>query len=404
MTPFFVMFSGLPLGTLFEVPGLGLYRKLGDRKVCRAEHYLGRKLGVRPVAPVYDQDPQEMVLVRERRREDVEDRRLVNDYNGHARRGPDACRANSGRRTGDSMRFITRKQAQDRTVRQDSKAGFEIKVTTSPELAKLLDLGGKMGAIREALTTRYGATHRDSVELVRTLVQDADNSTARNTKLCEDVRRQGELIARLYDDKGLLAREKNALEAEGTRLRDRINELEVEVERQRTHVWELKQALMGRPQGLGPKAFANVGTCPWIFRTESGDPKARTGRTTRMLTAALDGLIAGQKVLVCTTGSGLTPRTLMATAEQMLRERVEGVIANSTTRTLSVKGFPGRARFAILPPPAMVDQIERDLERGDIYVDHFAVEKMFTILTGVDGRSRAMLRLAYPRLAAQLDR
>lgn len=411
-----VRFQSLPVGAVFSCPDPSwspLRVKLNENS---AGDYPPGPMG--PGQPSYHFTGLEWCLVRERRT-GPEDRRVRNDYNGHAARGPNACRGNAGRRTGDSMRFVQRKQAQDRTVRSEDFVQGIPEPTTFGEhyFAKLAeDYKGKLRAIRDALTIRYGATHRDSVELVRTLVKDADAQTA-------DIRRQGESIEgllkavrsheanfeRLREDSMTATREKNALEEQATRLRDRINDLECELQQTRDRMLRerarYQMAVMGRPTGLGPQAFKKACAatfythCPSKFFNE----KIASGRTTRMLTAALDAMIDGEKVLVC--GATIQERArLLQQAEGMLRSRVQRYTTNNTLRELSCPPFPGRVRFAVLPPPVQAARIERDLERGDIFVDHYAVERLFDALTHEDGRSRGMLRLAYPNLAKQLDR
>lgn len=470
-----VRFQSLPVGAVFSCPDPSwspLRVKLNENS---AGDYPPGPMG--PGQPSYHFTGLEWCLVRERRT-GPEDRRVRNDYNGHAARGPNACRGNAGRRTGDSMRFVQRKQAQDRTVRQDPKPSINdykigpaklifagasslsadandvtiyyekgkeprivvdvglIEFGPSPSenfvqgipepttfgeryFAKLAeDSKGKLRAIRDALTIRYGATHRDSVELVRTLVKDADAQTA-------DIRRQGESIEgllkavrsheanfeRLREDSMTATREKNALEEQATRLRDRINDLECELQQTRDRMLRerarYQMAVMGRPTGIGPQAFKKACACAATFYTRCPrkffNEKIASGRTTRMLTAALDAMIDGEKVLVC--GATIQERArLLQQAEEMLRRRVQSFTTNNTLRELSCPPFPGRVRFAVLPPPVQVERIEQDLARGDIFVDHYAVERLFSILTETDGRSTAMLRLAYPNLAAQLDR
>lgn len=341
------------------------------------------------------------------------------------RRDPRGKRQRPGRRFADKVE----QQRIGQTVRQDSKPGLELnlKVDVGPELKALTILG----RVDSVLDRHFGPFRRFGIEhlpeLVQLVVDKADErgkeiqaQQRRMTKVREALNlpigdpveaikglqsaleASQRVFERQRDLSAETTREKNALEAEGTRLRDRINELEVEVEKQKTRVWEMKRAMLGRPTGLGPMAFAQAfTTCPWKFRQEFSE-KTASGRTTRMLTAALDAMIDGGKVLVC--GAGSDWKRLMQQAEQMLRARVPSFTTNNTTRQLSCPPFPGRVRFAVLPPPVQVDRVERDLERGDIFVDHFAVERMFSILSETDGRSVAMLRLAYPRLAAQLDR
>lgn len=242
----------------------------------------------------------------------------------------------------------------------------------------------RMAAVREALNLPIG----DPVEAIKGLQkQNADlkemiEDSSRRLQDCPyglAGDRWWDIVARLGDE---LQQTKDRMERERKRyLRER---------------GEMKAMMLGRPTGLGPRAFAQA--CKFQF-----SEKTASGRTTRMLTAALDAMIDGEKVLVC--GTTVQDRArLMQQAEDMLRKRVQHYTTNTTLREVSCPPFPGRVRFAVLPPPAQVDRVERDLERGDIFVDHYAVERLFSILTEVDGRSTAMLRLAYPRLAAQLDR
>lgn len=474
-----VRFQSLPVGAVFSSPDPSwspLRVKLNDNS---AGDYPPGPMG--PGQPSYHFTGLEWCLVRVRERErrtGAEDRRSVNDVNAHMDRGPNACRANAGRREGDSERF---KERLARTARQDSKPGLEMTLTVDvgPELRLI-------GKIDKILGNHFGVFRRAGLEAIPDLVEQVCQDSRARAEECRRMShelrakemhvetlqkrlRQKDLeitvgsngiaepttfgeryFAKLADDRGheLQAQQRRMaavrealnlpigepveaikglqaaleasqrvferqrdLSAETTRERDALAEelrqTKARMERERLRYLrergEMKALLMGRPTGLGPRAFAEaLGTCPWKFRQEFDDKRA-TGRTTRMLTAALDAMIDGEKVLVCAAGAQERSR-LMQQAEEMLRKRVQSYVTNTTLRELSCPPFPGRVRFAVLPPPVQAARIERDLERGDIFVDHYAVERLFDALTHEDGRSRGMLRLAYPNLAKQLDR
>lgn len=357
--------------------------------------------------------------------------------------GPFTRRDPRGKRQHPGRRFADKSEQQriGRTVRQDSKAGLEmtLKVDVGPELKATTILG----RVDSVLDRHFGPFRRFGIEHLPELVQlVVDKADERGKEIQAQQRRMTKVREALnlpIGDpveaiKGLQKENadlKEMVQDSGRRLQDcpyglagdrwwdivarlgdELQQTKDRMERERKRYLrergEMKALLMGRPTGLGPKTFAQAfdnakffTTCPWKFRQEI-DTKRATGRTTRMLTAALDAMIDGGKVLVC--GAGSDWKRLMQQAEEMLRKRVQHYTTNNTKRELSCPPFPGRVRFCVLPPPAQVDRVERDLERGDIFVDHYAVERIFSILSETDGRSVAMLRLAYPRLAAQLDR
>lgn len=264
---------------------------------------------------------------------------------------------------------------------------------------------GRMAAVRSVLKLPIG----DPVEAIRDLQArnerqarsiDDRQTTVRGLEAALEA--EGRTVARLSDDLRTAEADRTALQDacrlhadDNERLRRELIQTRERMLRERQRY---KMAMMGRPTGLGPMAFAQACARKWF--TE----RAGSGRTTRMLDAAIEAMFGdhkrGQKILVC--GACGDVDRLVSECERRMRER--GYFGLTVRKRMIENAIGGVIRFAVLPPPVQVERVERDLDRGDIFVDHFAVERLFAVLSEIDGRGPATLRLAYPNLAAQLDR
>jgi hypothetical protein len=259
--------------------------------------------------------------------------------------------------------------------------------------------------MRNALATlRFGESGKPTAELVERLVRDADEQTATLAKWqrVKDYVQQSNLglVGQNYDEiiigslktKRGLELALDASEANVLRLSNDLRTLEARLERERTRNKDARLRLADK----GMEWVASYTTRAGLrfvhaLATCKPDFARATGRTTRMLDAAIDEFARGGKVAIAVRYSDRDR------IWDELKERFRTSTAYSHHARVSRFGIEDRdrgGRIQVVNLPTDIDMIERDLGENRpgflTMIDHHSAETMF--------------QERYPRLWAETQR